>query len=64
MDEAQKAEAVPYKKSIVIANVNELAARIAESISNSSMGGGYGSDVTVDLKINGEGGDSWILRRY
>ena len=64
MDEAQKAEAVPDKKSIVIANVNELAARIAESISNSSMGGGYGSDVTVDLKINGEGGDSWILRRY
>ena len=64
MDEAQNAQPVPDRKSVAISNVKELAALIAEAMGNNNFGGGYGSDVTVELKINGEGGDSWILRRY
>lgn len=54
------------KHQVYISNVNELAEMIAKRIGNKSsyFGGGFGDTVEVDLRINGESGDSWVIRKY
>jgi hypothetical protein len=50
-------------KSIRISNIDELAMAIARRIGNGNRNSGGGSS-TIDLRINGEGGDMWTIRRY
>ena len=51
--------------AVSITNIEELAEMLAEHIGKFS-GGGYISSAptTVELRINGQGGDRWVLSRY
>ena len=64
MDEAENATPEPSKKAVAIANVKELADQIADAINGNGFGGGFGEAIPVELRINGDGGDSWVIRKY
>ena len=64
MNEADNVTPEPSKKSVAIANTQELAAMIAEAINEHRFGGGMSDAIPVELRINGNGGDSWVITRW
>lgn len=57
---------VNESKTVAISNVQELAEKITESMRKLNIGnGGFGNndEVSVELRINGEGGDTWRISR-